>query len=406
MIKGALYGVRVIDFTWMIAGPSLTRLLAYMGAEVIKVESLEKICGLRPYGPWIDRVPTPPNGAGWFELYNRGKMSISFNLKTATGVELCKKLIRLSDVVVENWSAGTAKNFGLDYTTLKAINPRIIMISLTAFGQTGKYSKYIGYDRNIQAMSGINFLTGFPGGKVYGHGSPMADHLPALQGAVALLAALEYRRKTNIGQYIDVSMLEACVSALGVPVLEYLTNGRIQERIGNRHPFISPQGCYRCKGDDRWCVISVSTDQEWVCFCKVVGDNAWSEDSRFSTVTGRVNEADELDRLIEAWTQELDAEDVVGRLQKAGVAAGVVRDIKDLMLEDEHIRARGFYQDVEIKRGVRKPLDGLPFRFSLTPGHIGTKAPDLGEHTDQILTDLLGLSEREISQLRHEGVLR
>ena len=394
MAELTLEGIRIVAFSWLIAAPMATRLLADMGAEVIKIESHKKIDGVRIYGPWRDGVATPPDGSGWFAKYNRNKMSIALDLTTHRGVDICKELIRISDVAINNFSAGAMKKFGLEYQVLQKVNPKIIIVNMPGFGQSGPYSEYSSYGPLIESLSGINYLSGYPDCPPCGFGTPYADYVGALHAAVAILAALESRRKTGEGQYIDLSQHEAAVSVMGTEILDYTVNHHVQESLGNRHPAAAPHGCYRCKGEDRWCAIAVFNDIEWQAFCSAIGNPTWAEDARFATVLGRVEYSDELDRLVETWTIKYSAEEVMHKLQRVGVAAGVVQNIEDLMTRDPQLKARRFYEEVDV-----------PFKFSRTFAGIRTPPPLLGQHTRYVLGELLGMSTAAIEQLTADGVL-
>ena len=404
MSKLPLEGIRVIDFSWVLAGPFATRMLGDMGAQVIKIESKRKIDGLRAYGPWRGEPTEPEIGCGLFDLYNRNKLSIALDLTTPGGLEICKRLIGIGDIVVENYSVRGMKKFGLEYPVLQEINPGIIMISMAGMGQTGPYREYISFGPTLQALSGMSVLVGSPDGEPVGIGNSYPDHTAAVHAGIAVLAALEHRENTGKGQHIDLSQYESVVGLLGPQVMDYVANGRVPQRMGNRLPSASPHGCYRCKGDDRWCVISVFTDAEWQSLCDVMGTPGLSKEPKFATVQGRVNNNDELDRLVEAWTVQHPPEEVMERLQKAGVAAGMVQNIEDLMLRDPQIKARGFYQEVEHPVTGISALEGLPFQFSELSWSMRRPAPMLGEHTQQVLTEILNMPEEEIERFALEGV--
>ncbi|MBI2165699.1 MAG: CoA transferase [Chloroflexi bacterium] len=404
MSKLPLEDIRVIDFSWVLAGPFATRMLADMGAQVIKIESRRKIDGLRAYGPWRGE-PTPPElGCGLFDLYNRNKLSIALDLTTPGGLEICKRLIAIGDIVVENYSVRGMEKFGLQYPVLQKINPRIVMISMAGLGQTGPYREYISFGPTLQALSGMSVLVGFPDRDPVGIGNSYPDHTAAVHAVIAVLAALDSRERTGKGQHIDLSQYESVTGLLGPQIMDYVANGRVPQRMGNRLPSASPHGCYRCQGDDRWCVISVFNDAEWQSLCKVMDKPALARDPKFATVQGRVSNSDELDRLVESWTVKYPPEEVMERLQKAGVAAGVVQNIEDLMVRDPQIKARGYYQEVEHPVTGVSALEGLPFQFSNLSWSMRSAAPILGEHTHQVLAEILKMPEEEIERFAQEGV--
>jgi len=399
-----LDGIRIIDVSWMLAVPFSTRILAQFGAEVIKVESLRKVDGLRVYGPWPEGKQTPPNGSGWFATGNLNKKSLQLDLTTAKGGEIFKQLVKISDIVVENMRERAMKQFGLEYPILREVNPGIIMASCSGYGRTAIFHDLPAYGPIVEAMSGISYLTGLPDRPPCTVGTPWADYLVASHLGVALLAAIEHRRRTGEGQYIDISMLEMCVSTIGTQILDYLANGRNQQRMGNRHPWAASHSCYRCKGEDRWCVIAVYSDQEWHVFSKAV-NRPWTQDSRFASVVDRLRNVDELDRLVETWTVNFTPEEMMHMLQKEGVAAAVVQNVEDMMLRDSHLKARGFFQDIDDPIAGKRRYESQGFKLMDVPKSLHNPAPLLGQHTDQILKELLHMDTVEIERLRAEKVL-
>lgn len=400
--KLSLEGLRVIDLSWVQAGPFATKMLADMGAEVIKIETYHKVDGFRVSGPWKDKTPTPPNRSGDFDSKNANKLSMLLNLRVAAGVEIFKRLLKVSDVVIENFTAGTMDRFGLEYSVLRDVNPKIIVVSMAGFGQTGPYSNYVSFGPTLQSISGLSSITGFPGHDPLGLGIAYPDSIGGLFADLAILAGLRHRQSGK-GQYIDLSQYEAAVSVLGHTVLEYTVNNRVPQPVGNRHPYASPYGCYRCKGDDRWCVIAVYTEEEWKAFCNVIGNPDWTKSSKFATLLGRKRSEGELDRLVEGWTIGHSAEEVMELMQGAGVAAGIVQNIEDLITRDPHMKARGFYQEIEHPPLGKVILEGIPFKLSLTPGSLRTPAPLLGQHTDYVLKRILGMPQEEIDRFAAEG---
>jgi crotonobetainyl-CoA:carnitine CoA-transferase CaiB-like acyl-CoA transferase len=405
MVEHALKGLRVLDLCWVIAGPFATKILADMGAEVIKIESYRKLDGLRMVGPWRDQKPTPPDRSGAFDTRNVNKLSMALDLKSTAGVEIFKRLVKVSDVIVENFSAGTMDKFGLGYSVLGQINPKIIMVSLAGFGQTGPYRDYVSFGPNLQAISGLTSITGWPGRVAVGIGQAYPDFVGGLYTVFAILASLRHRN-TGRGLHIDLSQYEGAVSTLGHSVLEYTVNNRIPQPAGNRHTYACPHGCYRCQGDERWCVIAVFNDEEWQSFCDVIGNPDWVKNPEFATFLGRKKAEDKLDRLIEEWTIKRSAEEVMELMQGAGVAAGVVQNVEDLLRHDRHMKARGYYQELDHPPIGKSIPEGIPFKFSLTPGSLRTPGPLLGEHNDYVLKTVLGMSQQEIDKLASEGAFR
>lgn len=395
----ALEGLRIIDLTWVLAGPFATRILADMGAEVIKVETYHKVDGMRMMGPWKDNKPTPPNRSAMFDTKNVNKLSMLLNLRVAAGVEIFKRLVRVSDVVIENFSAGTMDRFGLGYSALNKVNPKILMISMAGFGQTGPYSHYISFGPTLQPISGLSSIIAHPGHDPVGIGQAYPDYVSGLFADFIMLASL---RQKSRGGYIDLSQYDAAVSVLGHSVLEYTVNNRILQPIGNRHNYACPHSCYLCKGDERWCVIAVHTEEEWEAFCKVIGNPDWTKSSKFATFLDRKKREDELNILVEKWTIEHSAEEVMELMQSAGVAAGVVQNLEDL-INDPHLRARGYFREIDHPPIGKIVPEGIPFKLPVTPSSALNPAPFLGEHNEYILKKILGMTNETIDKFAREG---
>lgn len=393
-MEKALPNLRVIDFTWVLAGPYATRILADHGAEVIKVQSKVTMGG------------TELNTSGYFNTWNRNKLSITLNLSKPQGVELAKRLVEISDVVVENFSPRVMRNWGLDYDTLRRTKPDLIMLSMSGMGQTGPWRDYIAFGATIQAFSGITYLTTFPERSPLGLGYAYADHIAGLMGALAILEALEYRQRTGKGQYIDLSELEAMSTLLGTAILDYGVNGRIASPLGNRpaHRLAAPYGAYRCKDEDRWCTIAVFNEEEWQAFCRVLGNPSWTREERFATLPSRRENIDALDKLVEEWTKEHTAEEVMALLQRAEVAAGVVQDAADLS-QDPQLKERGFFVEVEHPVMGKTIADSSPMKLLHSPAQFHRAAPLLGQDNEYVYCHLLGLSEAKFKRYIEEDVL-
>jgi benzylsuccinate CoA-transferase BbsF subunit len=377
MTNSVLKGIRILDFTWVLAGPYATRLLADSGAEVIKVQPL---------------LPQEDDdfARGYYNTWNRNKLGITLDLGTPEGIALAKKLVLSSDAVVENFTPRVMANWGLDYANLKKLKPDIVMLSLSAMGSTGPYRDYTGFGPTIQAFSGLTYLTAYSGGPPLGLGTAYADHVGALFACLALLGAFEYRRRTGEGQYIDISQVEAMASLLGdafVPVKE-----------------TAFQGVYRCRGDDRWCAIAVATDEEWQGFKKALGNPPWAEARRFATLSARLKNKKALDELIEGWTKTRPAEEVMVLLQAQGVAAGVVQNARDLA-KDPQLKERGFFIELDHPEMGKTISDATPIRLSDTPPQYSRPAPLPGQDNNYVYSELLGLSGGEINKLKKQGVI-
>ena len=391
-MEKALEGVRIVDFSWVLAGPYATRILADFGAEVIKVQSKVTMEG-------------DINATGYFNTWNRNKLGITLNLNKPKGVEIAKRLIGISDVVVENFSPRVMANWGLDYEVLKEIKPDLIMVSLSGIGQTGPWRNYVAFGATIQALSGLTYLTTLPNYPPIGLGYSYADHVAGLIATVAILEALEYRQESGEGQYIDLSELEAMLTLLGPAILNYTANGQVAIPVGNRPTYFStaPYGVYRCKGEDRWCAISVSTQEEWEAFSKALGSPEWTKEERFATLQARLKNVDELDRLIEEWTSKYSAEEVMSLLQASGVACGVIQDAHDLS-QDPQLKARGFFVEAEHPLLGKVVFDASPIKLSQTPAQFERPAPLLGQDNDYVYRQLLGIGEQEMERYWKEGV--
>ena len=398
----ALKGIRVLDFTWVHAGPAATRVLADQGAQVIKIES-----GLGM--PLVSaHTPQLPRQLGLRHNYNAGKLSLSLNMHTPQGIDIARRLVAVSDVVAENFSSGVMLQWGLDYPCLSLIRPDIVMLSMSGMGHTGRpWKDYVTYGPTLQAWSGFTTLTGFPDTVPCGPASAYSDATAGMAGAQAVLLALVHRARTGQGQWIDLSQLEALSALLETLVLDLDVNRREDVHPGgNRLPDGNgaPHGAYRCRGDDRWVAIAVFTNEEWQAFVQTMGGPAWALDGRFSTATGRHHHADDLDRLVESWTSEHTAEEVMHRLQGAGVAAGVVQSGEDMVEKDPQLRERGFFISVPDAQGTPRTIEAAPYKLSHTPGGAFAGAPDPGAHQDWVLRDILGMSDEELAECAIQGV--
>lgn len=399
-----LKGLRIADFTWFGAGPMGTRPLAHYGAEVIIIES-ETRGGLRHSQAAIGGNPSP-NMSGFFNNFNSAKLSITLNMNQPEAIELAKRLVRISDVVVNNFSPGVMDKWGLSYDVLKEVNPQIIMAEMPVGGRTGPYRAMIGFGATIEAFAGMNELTGYPDRPPTGSEINYPDYASNPYHLLfAILSALHYRNKTGRGQYVDVSQLESTVCMTETNILDYTANARIQKRAGNRVQYAAPHNVYRCKGDDRWCAIAVTSEAEWQAFSRVLGEPEWAKDRRFAILEGRKQHEEELDRLVESWTLGRTAEEAMALLQAAGVPAGVVQNIADMVDRDPQLRERQFYVGLEHPEAGLTRYDGIVAKLSATPGIIQRPAPLLGEHNDYVFRELLGLSEEEINRLMVEQVI-
>lgn len=403
MAKGALEGVKVADFSWVLAGPIITKHLADYGATVIRMESATRPELLRTTLPYKDNKPGV-NRAGYFAFYNPNKYSVGLDFYNPKGKELAQKLVAWSDVVVENFAPGVMERLGFSYEELKNIKSDIIMLRTSNQGQTGPYGRYASLGNHLNALAGfVNFI-GWPDRDPLSLIIAYSDYFAPWFSAAALIAALDYKRQTGKGQMIDISQLEVSLQFMAPYLLEYVANGVESGRMGNSHPYAAPHGAYRCKGDDRWCTIAVFTDEEWVGFCKAIGNPAWTKDSKFATIVSRKKNEEELNKLVEEWAINHTAEEVMELMQNANVAAGVVQRGEDLYKDPQLKERNSFWVLNHRELGPFSHL-AQPSKLSKTPAEPRMPAPCLGEHTEYICKEILELSEDEITNLLIEGVI-
>ncbi|MDH6626195.1 crotonobetainyl-CoA:carnitine CoA-transferase CaiB-like acyl-CoA transferase [Streptomyces sp. LBL] len=400
----ALDGIRVLDLTWVLAGPYCTKILADHGAEVIKVESAGRPDPTR-FAPFMHLSRDghkDPNTNGYFNEVNRNKRSIALDTRTEEGVAVLRDLIAHSDVLVENFSSTVMKKLGLGYEELRRINPDIVYVSMSGMGHTGPRNGWVSYADTVSASGGLTGLTGWGPddvvGVIYGHG----DIVAGLQAALATVAALEHRDTTGRGQHIDLSQLEAIAAHMGTSLL----GGPEVRPTGNSHPSWSPQGVYRCLGADRWLAVSVRDDTEWAALCEVIGRPELVTDERTRTAQARRQAGTLVDGALGQWARTMSADAAAELLQARGVPAGAVQDGRELVEHDPQLRARGFYVRREHPVAGAFLHEGVPIRLTRTPGGIRESAPVLGADTDEVLHEVAGLSRERIRGLREAGVLR
>jgi crotonobetainyl-CoA:carnitine CoA-transferase CaiB-like acyl-CoA transferase len=402
----ALEGVRAVEFTAGMAGPWIGRFMAYCGAEVIKVESNNHPDVTRQYvPPWAPEMGPQPQLSPWFTDWNAGKRFVALDLRRPKAVELVKRLVATCDVVIENYSAGVMHKLGLGYPELKRVKADVIMLSSSGYGDSGPYRRYITWGPNIEALSGLATLSGFPERDCTITQYAYPDAVSALHGLFAVMCALDYRTRSGRGQYINLSQLEATVGALGHVMMEYLANGREPQRRGNRSLHAAPHGCYRCKGKDRWCAIAVFDDAEWKRFCTAAGRPDWVDDRRFATLPSRLEHVAELDRLVEEWTSRRGAYEVMTVLQEAGIAAGVVQNVEEQFGRDPQLTARHFFEEVEHVKKGKVVANGIPLGLTGTPGRTGRAGAAVGQDNDYVFGQLLGMGPKEIQECIETGAI-
>jgi crotonobetainyl-CoA:carnitine CoA-transferase CaiB-like acyl-CoA transferase len=397
-----LQGVRVLDLTMVWAGPAGTRLLADMGAEVIKVESARSWDMLRSLHFLGGQTERWWNKAAYFNHNNRNKYGCTIDLQTERGRDLALRLAAMSDIVIENYRADVLAKLRLDYDDLRAAKADIILVSMPSHGKSGPESHHVAYGTNVEQLAGLASITGYPG--MAPHKSPIAygDPNAGAIAAASALAALLHRERTGEGQHIEVAQWEAMIGNIGEFVLAYQMLGAQPEAVGNRH-VSRAQGVYACAGSDAWVAVSVGNDAEFVALCGVIGRPELAADPRFFDVVARYRHHDAFDEVVGAWSAQRPQRDAAAELQAAGVAAAPVLRIQELM-QDEHLRARGFWESVAHAEAGTWDIEGPAWRMSRTPAHVRTPAPSFGEHNGYVFGELLGLSDVQIASLHAEGV--
>jgi benzylsuccinate CoA-transferase BbsF subunit len=392
--SGPLAGVRALAFITGYVGPVLGMRLADFGADVIRVETRRAVDFMR--GPAVNESPS------FFDA-NRGMRGMTVDATKPAGRAVLLRLVERTDLVIENFGGGVLRRLGLDYPSLRAVKPDLLMISLQGLGATASASLTLG--QNLPPIVGLTHLWNHPAApRPVGSQLFHPDYFAGVQGACLALAMLDHRRRTGQGHYIDAAQAELAATLLGPFYLDWTVNGHVAEPRGNRAYAGAPVGCYRCAGDDAWCVIVVRTDAEWAAFGAALGDPPWTHDPRFADLPARLQHADALDALVSEWTSQRTPHAVMETLQAVGVPAGAVQTMADVAT-DPQLRAREFIATLEHARLGRIEQGGIPPRLSATPGRIQRPAPLLGEHTAEVLHDWLGLTDAEIAALDADGAL-
>jgi crotonobetainyl-CoA:carnitine CoA-transferase CaiB-like acyl-CoA transferase len=384
MDPGILNGLRILDFTRVMAGPYATRILADFGAEVIKVQSQKTAKG------------TEFNPGAYFNIWNRNKRSITLDLSRPEARQLALKLVAISDVVIENFAPRVMSNWAMAYEDLKAVKHDLIMVSMSAVGQTGPWRDFVAFGPTVQALGGLTYLTSYDKNSPIGIGYAYADPMAGLFAALAVLAALAYRDRTGRGQFVDLAEYEVAAALIGPALLDAGVKNKEIFPGGNRSNSESaaPHGCFKCAGKDRWCVIAVYSEAQWQALCKVLDSPHWIGDKRFATLSGRKKCARQLDELIEEKTAKRRAQKLVRLLQAAGVPAAVVQDAKDLA-NDPHLLARDFFVRLPHPTLGNTISDGSPIKLRKKVSQNWKSSPALGEDNRYVYIDLLGLTEAE-----------
>jgi crotonobetainyl-CoA:carnitine CoA-transferase CaiB-like acyl-CoA transferase len=397
-MPGPLGDLRIVDLSRIVAGPLATQILSDYGAEVIKVEHPAGGDDSRQWSP-----PRAPDGqATYFFAVNRGKRSITIDLKHPRGRDVVLDLVRRTDVVIENFKPGTMDDLGLGWETLRAANARLIYCAISGFGATGPYRERAGYDAIMQGFTGLMSITGEAGGPPVKVGVALIDAITALYAHGAVLAALRYRDRTGQGQYLELSLLECGIAGLINAATAYLVGGEVQGRWGSAHPSLVPYQAFRA--GDGYLMVGAGNERLWKAFCEVLGAPEWADDPRYGSNAQRVACRTELVRDIETRLQAAGRDEWVARFAEAGLPAGPINDIGQVF-DDPQVRHREMAVEVEHPTAGRVRLPGIPVKFAGTPARVQGPPPTLGQHTDEVLRDVLGLSPAAIAELRASGAL-
>ena len=397
-----LDGLRVLDFTHVLAGPFATRMLGDMGADVVKVNSATRS------GPMMTLHPH-------YLMWNRNKRALAIDMSKDESRPFCQQLCERADVVIDNFSVGVLDRWGVGYDTVSVSNPGVIYVQMSGMGEGGPWSNFVTYAPTIHALSGLTRLTGVPGREDIGIGFSYNDHQAGLHAAVAILSALDCRRRTGKGQRVDMSQFEVGVNFVGPALLDYFANGHAADPVGNRMPYdqVAPHNCYPCAGaasdaleDERWVAIVCMNDAQWPALCGVMGNPDWSSQAIYKTAAGRVEHIAELDAGIADWTRRLDASKVMTICQDAGVPAGVVQTGADMVERDPQLALQNFIRtttDEHPEMGAVS-IDGLPLKFHGTPCDEYKRVRAVGEDNEAVLQEWLGLSPEEVRKGEEDGI--
>ena len=397
MTEGALSGIRVLDFSRVLAGPFCTMLLGDLGAEVIKVENPSGGDDTRGWGP-----PWAGDLSAYFISINRNKRSLTLNLKTDTGQNLARQLAANSHILIENFKVGQMAGHGLGYDDLRQINPALVYCSITGFGQTGPYRDRPGYDYVIQAMSGLMSITGAAEGMPFKVGVAVSDVFTGLFAVSSILAALRHAEQTGKGQYIDVALLDSQMAALVNVASNYLISGETPVRMGNEHPNIVPYQTFHAA--DREMVVAVGNDRQFAALCDVIGQPELARDERYATNAKRLENRASLIEILQAVFETRNSADWVEGLLAAGIPAGPINDVAT-SLNDPQVAARELIHEIKQPNGEILRMVGPAAQLSDTPAEVRYPPPQLGQHTEEILRDMLGLDDETIAQYRANGVV-
>src|SRR5712692_1420445 len=401
-MKDALAGVKVVEFGAYAAGPCISKYLANFSARVIHVESRQRPDGFRLQYPPFKDGQVGLNRSGCFAFFNDSKHGVTLDLKNPEGLRLANRLIEWSDIVIENMRPGVMARLALDYESVHARKPDLIMLSTSNMGQTGPHATHPGFGSQLSSLSGFTHLIGEPDGPPYFLYGPYIDFVAVAFGGIAVLAALDHRRRTGEGAYIDLSQYETGAQFISSALLDYAVNGVVANRDGNRDPVAAPHGCYPCL-DGEWCAISCWDQPEWERFCHAADRPSWLSDARFATLAQRKEHETQLNQLIAAWSRDQDAERLMCRLQCRGVHAAKVNTVKDLFT-DPQIAFRDIWQRREHPEMGNQSYRMVSYELSQTPGSIRRAAPCIGADNEEVFIDWLGLKQNEYEVFVQQGV--
>lgn len=400
-----LEGLNVIDFCWVAVGPMTTKYLAEYGATVVRVESAKRPGTLRRASPFKDGV-SGMNRSAYFANYNSDKLGVTIDMRHPRAQGLMERMATWAHLVTENFTPGTMEGWGLGFEDLKKVNPGIVMFSTSMMGRGGPMERQPGFGPVLSSLVGLTNLTGWPDRAPVNPYGAYTDFIVPRFAVAAILSGIDYSRRTGEGLHLDMSQLETSLHFSAPLLLDYAVNGREQGRMGNRDPGAAPHGVYPCLGEDRWIAIACSTDAHWTALAQAASPDGegWPREARFGTLLGRKANEDELDWLLGQWTAAYPPKELMQELQAAGVPAGMVNDPRDLF-DDAQLQHRGHFQWLEHAEIGPYATDRSELNLSLTPGSLEMPAPLLGEHTEMVLRDLIGLSGGEFQALKDDGVL-
>ena len=398
-----LNDVKICDFMWVMAGPASTRILADYGATVVRIESPTRVDTARTLQPYHNNQ-LGPDSSGLFANCNAGKFGISLDLGNPAARAVVHDLVRWADVVTESFSPKAMRAWGFDYESLRKVNPRLIMLSSCLMGQTGPLAKIAGFGNMAAAISGFHNLTGWPDRAPSGVFGAYTDYVAPRFTAMAILAALDHRRRTGEGQYIDQSQAECAIHFLGPAILDYTVNGRVEERAGNSDAAFAPHGVYPAAGDDQWIAIVCRDDDEWRRLCAAMNNEDLARDSRYASAAGRLEHRDAIDSSIASWTRTLERADIESRLQSLGVPAHQVQNSADAYADPQFVH-RGHFVALEHPVLGKFTVEGPRAKLSRTPATVRRAAPSLGQDNQHVLETILGYDETQITELAASGAL-